>query len=43
MSGAVEPANLHGCVSEFWDEIIYRHSGVAAVDFTLSTGYLAEA
>ena len=39
----VEPANFHGYVSVFWEEVLHSHSVVGVVDFTPGAGYLAEA
>ena len=39
----VEPANFHGYVSVFWEEILHSHSVVSVIDFTPGAGYLAEA
>ena len=40
---SVEPANFHGYVSVFWEEILHSHSVVSVIDFTPGAGYLAEA
>ena len=42
-SQTVEPANFHGYVSVFWEEILHSHSVVSVIDFTPGAGYLAEA
>ena len=39
----VEPANFHGYVSVFWEEILHSHSVMSVIDFTPGAGYLAEA
>ena len=39
----VEPANFHGYVSVFREEILHSHSVVSVIDFTPGAGYLAEA
>mgnify|MGYP007045148110 CR=1 FL=1 len=39
----MEPANFHGYVSVFWEEILHSHSVVGVIDFTPGAGYLAEA
>lgn len=39
----IEPANFHGYVSVFWEEILHSHSVVGVIDFTPGAGYLAEA
>ena len=38
-----EPANSCGCVSVFWEEIVYNHSVVGVIDFIPGAGHLDEA